>query len=383
MISRGRVAVVAGAAVALAGGLTALAVGHGGQPQASATAGGPTAGSAAARNAAAVRHIGPPPPLRALSVTPANGSGDVSGVRTITVTYNQPLPANAPYPRISPGIPGAWQRSGDTARFTPATGFAQATRVRVEVAGTGARDRSGYSSVFTTAQYSTLRLQQILAQLGYLPLTWRPALGGAVPPHSAAAQLAAAYSPPPGTFARRGGYPGALYAFWNQAAPNTLDTGAIAGFEADHGLPVNGAASRAVWAALLKAAAAGERNSHGYSYAVASESSPESLTIWHDGQQVFYSAANTGIAAAPTALGTFFVYEKLPYQVMQGTNPDGSHYADPVEWVSYFNGGDAVHYFPRGSYGWPQSLGCVELPYAAAEQAYPYLPYGTLVTVAS
>ena len=49
--------------------------------------------------------------------------------------------------------------------------------------------------------------------------------------------------------------------------------------------------------------------------------------------------------------------------------------------VSYFNGGDAVHYFARGSYGSPQSLGCVELPYTAAKQAYPYLPYGTLVTV--
>jgi lipoprotein-anchoring transpeptidase ErfK/SrfK len=52
-----------------------------------------------------------------------------------------------------------------------------------------------------------------------------------------------------------------------------------------------------------------------------------------------------------------------------------------VSWVSYFNGGDAVHYFPRGSFGFPQSLGCVELPYTAAKQAYPYLPYGTLVTV--
>jgi lipoprotein-anchoring transpeptidase ErfK/SrfK len=75
------------------------------------------------------------------------------------------------------------------------------------------------------------------------------------------------------------------------------------------------------------------------------------------------------------------VYEKLQFQIMQGTNPDGSHYADPVSWVSYFNGGDAVHYFPRGSFGFPQSLGCVELPYTAAKQAYPYLPYGTLVTV--
>jgi hypothetical protein len=41
-----------------------------------------------------------------------------------------------------------------------------------------------------------------------------------------------------------------------------------------------------------------------------------------------------------------------------------------------------VHYFPRGSYGSQQSLGCVELPYSSAEQAYPYLTYGSLVTVA-
>ena len=136
-----------------------------------------------------------------------------------------------------------------------------------------------------------------------------------------------------------------------------------------------------MWADLLRAAATGERNQHGYSYAIASQSIPETLTIWHDGRQVFSSSANTGISAAPTPVGTFPVYEKLPFQVMQGTNPDGSHYADPVQWVSYFEGGSAVHYIARGSYGYPQSLGCVELPYSAAAAAYPYLPYGTLVTV--
>jgi hypothetical protein len=51
--------------------------------------------------------------------------------------------------------------------------------------------------------------------------------------------------------------------------------------------------------------------------------------------------------------------------------------------VSYFNGSDAVHYYPRGSYGWPQSLGCVELPYDQAQKAWPFLTYGTLVTVAA
>ena len=66
---------------------------------------------------------------------------------------------------------------------------------------------------------------------------------------------------------------------------------------------------------------------------------------------------------------------------MRGTNPDGSQYANPVYYVSYFNGGDAVHYFARGGYGYNQSLGCVELPWDAAKKAYPYLTYGSLVTV--
>jgi lipoprotein-anchoring transpeptidase ErfK/SrfK len=66
---------------------------------------------------------------------------------------------------------------------------------------------------------------------------------------------------------------------------------------------------------------------------------------------------------------------------MKGTNPDGTKYADPVQFVAYFRSGEAVHYFPRGSYGWPQSLGCVELTLSDAQQAWPYLTYGSLVTV--
>jgi lipoprotein-anchoring transpeptidase ErfK/SrfK len=92
---------------------------------------------------------------------------------------------------------------------------------------------------------------------------------------------------------------------------------------------------------------------------------------------------NTGIAFSPTADGTFPVY--LRYQVTQmiGTNPDGSPYDDTVYWVSYFNGGDAVHAFPRGSYGWYQSLGCVELPSygSTAQDVWNLITYGTLVTV--
>lgn len=35
----------------------------------------------------------------------------------------------------------------------------------------------------------------------------------------------------------------------------------------------------------------------------------------------------------------------------------------------------------RTSYGYPQSLGCVELPLGQEATAYKYLTYGTLVTV--
>jgi hypothetical protein len=51
--------------------------------------------------------------------------------------------------------------------------------------------------------------------------------------------------------------------------------------------------------------------------------------------------------------------------------------------VSYFNGGDALHGFIRASYGFPQSLGCVEMPFAEAGQVWPYTPIGTIVNVAA
>jgi lipoprotein-anchoring transpeptidase ErfK/SrfK len=146
---------------------------------------------------------------------------------------------------------------------------------------------------------------------------------------------------------------------------------------------MDGDAGPQVWSALLQAVAAGQTNPNGYTYAIAAESDPETLTIWHNGQQVQQSLANTGIQAAPTTIGTAPVYLRYRNQIMRGTNPDGTPYADPVQFVAYFRSGEAVHYFPRGSYGFPQSLGCVELDLADAQNAWQYLTYGSLVTVMS
>ncbi len=52
-----------------------------------------------------------------------------------------------------------------------------------------------------------------------------------------------------------------------------------------------------------------------------------------------------------------------------------------MQYVSYFTGGDALHYMPRASYGYPQSLGCVEEPLGPAATIWQYTYLGSLVTV--
>ena len=86
--------------------------------------------------------------------------------------------------------------------------------------------------------------------------------------------------------------------------------------------------------------------------------------------------------AAPTQLGTFPVFEHIPVGTMSGTNPDGSHYNDPgIRCISYFNHGDAHPRLQPRLVRDAQSLGCVELPLAAAAKVWPYTPIGTLVTI--
>lgn len=328
----------------------------------------------------------PPGPLRVLSVSPGRQARGVNGAGPVQITFSAPLAAGFPRPSIRPAAAGSWSRvQGNKLVFTPATAFRPLTTVTVSVPA-GVRSTTGgslsqpYTVRFHTRAYSTLRLQQLLGQLGYLPLTWTPA-GGQQAPGDTAAQLAAAYSPPRGVFTWQRGYPATLMSMWRAGSPNLIQVGAIRAFESDQGLIMDGVAGPAVWRHLLQAVARGQTNPHGYTYAFASKGSPETLTIWHDGAVVLHALANTGIAVAPTADGTYPVYARLPFQIMRGTNPDGSRYADPVQNVAYFDGGDAVHYFPRASYGWPQSLGCVELALPESAVAYRYLSYGSLVTV--
>ncbi len=334
--------------------------------------------------------------LQVTSVAPADHASNVTGVAPVTVRFSKPVAATSPMPKVSPDIAGTWHRVGArTLKFVPTVGFDQSRLVTVTIPGgaSGVRSTSGALLAstekvhFRTAAYSTARLDELLAQLGYLPLTWTPSAGQTVPAAGdAAGQLAAAYHAPQGHFTWKSGYPTGLRRFWRDGTTAGLILqGAVNAFEEQHGLTVdgyaNGVAGPKVWDALLTAVAAHDMNKKGYSYAIASEGNPEMLTIWHNGRQVLQTIANTGGPESPTTIGTAPVYLKHYFQVLKGTNPNGTPYSSPVYYISYFRGNLAVHWYPRPSYGFPQSLGCVELPWSVARTAWLYLSYGTLVTV--
>jgi len=323
-----------------------------------------------------------------LLVTPGP-TAKLSPAGRLTLTFSEPVAdvLGAALPRVLPTTAGHWLRlDTHTLAFQPSElGFELGTAVEVKLP----RDvhlagQPGASLTrtlrFQVPQGSTLRLQQLLAELGYLPLTWQPV---GPEPSSLAAQAAAAISPPAGRFAWR--YP-ALHAvlgsLWQPAQYTALVQGAVMAFESDQGLTSDGSVGPQVWTALLRAAVHHRVVRQPYDYIEVSEGSPETLSVWRDGRIVYTSPCNTGIAAAPTAPGTYPVYARYLSTTMSGTNPDGTPYSDPgVPYVAYFNGGDAVHGFLRPGYGYPQSLGCVELPYSAAAVVFNYDPIGTLVGV--
>jgi hypothetical protein len=292
-------------------------------------------------------------------------------------------------------VPGSWTAQGDSLIFVPTAAFQPSTQVTVTIpAGpSGVRSADGglltspVTSQFTTSAYTQAGLAVLLAQQGYLPLTWGPERGGVTAaemqtePPAAQTPQGIAYDPPPGTFSWDVGYPPTLHDQWSPDQASAVLAGAVMAFESEHNMPLDGSLTPQLWKTLFAAQQRGEQNANGYTYAIASKGSPEKLTIWHNGQLVQQSLANTGIPVSPTVDGTYPVFERFRFQIMSGTNPDGSHYADPVQYVAYFDSGDAVHYFPRGGYGWPQSLGCVELDLSDAAQAWPYLTYGSLVSV--
>jgi peptidoglycan hydrolase-like protein with peptidoglycan-binding domain len=319
---------------------------------------------------------------------PAPGS-KLTPDSSITLTFSKPVAQvlDGHLPPLTPATQGGWRTiNAHSISFQPqGYGYGLGAKVSValpvgvQIIG-GTSHGSDPSASWSVPPGSTLRLQQLLATLGYLPLRFTSSANVA---STVSGQEAAAVAPPAGTFSwRYPNVPSQLRSMWQPGASGVVTRGAVMAFENAHGLPTDGVAGPQVWKSLISATLAGSGSSFGYTFVHVSEGSPESIDVWHSGRTVVTGPVNTGIAAAPTATGTFAVFEHALSVTMSGFNPDGSHYSDPgVPYVSYFNGGDALHGFIRASYGSPQSLGCVEMPYSEAARVYPYTPIGTLVNV--
>jgi hypothetical protein len=189
--------------------------------------------------------------------------------------------------------------------------------------------------------------------------------------------------PQPGRYVWRfQSLPPVLRSLWHVGTENVILEGALMRFQSVNNLPTTGQMDTRTWELLNVAALQHRYDPMTYNFVLVSKALPQKLKLYLNGRLKYTSFVNTGISVAPTQSGTFPVYLHYVTTTMSGTNPNGTSYHDPgIPWVSYFNGGDALHGFLRGSYGWPQSLGCVEMPFANAGVVWPHTPIGTLVSV--
>jgi hypothetical protein len=330
-----------------------------------------------------------------VAASPVAGT-QISASTPIELTFSKKVKKlfGSERPTLDPEVDGKWsQPNPHTLKFVPSGfGVPLATDLKVklpqevEVVQADGSVENASEVAWEVPAGSEMRLQQLLAGLGYLPYDWN----GEEVAKTAEAQVAAATTETPkGHFTPRWkSTPSGLKEQWSPGKENVLVEGAIMSFEERHGMEADGIAGPVIWKALMEATIEGDEKpekgaANGYTYVWVNESSPEIVNVWHNGKMIVSEApANTGIPGAETELGTHNVYLRYEETTMSGENPDGSKYNDPgIMWVSYFYGGDALHAFDRPSYGSPQSLGCVEMPLEEAAEIWPYTPIGTPVTV--
>ncbi|MGD0981525.1 MAG: L,D-transpeptidase [Solirubrobacteraceae bacterium] len=324
------------------------------------------------------------PPTRITEMPPAVLA---RGTDDLTITLNASALASNPQPTLRPSVAGSWTTWGVHETFTPSYSFAVCGSYTLTIpAATAAVGetplRSSRTLHFSVACPSVKALQEALARLGYLPY-WIESFSGVGldVPLTIAMASERAYALPHGWLHRE-------YADAPSLEVGKMDattTGALSVWEQDHDVPVGTAPDAAIWRTLVREEALNHDNPRPYTWVTVTENTqPELLKVHENRRVVITSPANTGVPGATTQTGEFPIYVRYTSTTMIGTNVDGTHYDDPgIPWVNYFNGGDAVHGYPRASYGFPQSNGCVELPIAAAERVYDQLMVGDMVDVSA
>ncbi len=308
-----------------------------------------------------------------------------NGTKALIVLLSGSPAAGSPPPTLEPALAGSWAVVGDEEVFTPTSTLepcsSYALTIWATTTATGhARLGRRRTIALNVACPPVAGLQQALARLGYLGASFHSLYGVRIPAGAETRREAAihAYHAPRGVLAPDP----------SDAPPvrmGQLDAttrGALEVYQEDNGLEVTGEPNRSTWASLLFALSTNRRDHHPYTWVSVSESLPETLEV-HRGDRVALSTpANTGVPGAETEQGIFPIYSRFVSTTMSGTDVDGTKYVVPdVPWVNYFNGGDAVHGYPRASYGFPQSNGCVELPIETAQSVFGMLQIGDIVWV--
>jgi peptidoglycan hydrolase-like protein with peptidoglycan-binding domain len=323
--------------------------------------------------------------LPATSVVAAPGAKVADGTRPLTVTLSGPVAPNSPEPTLRPAVAGSWTVSADSEVFTPASTLKPCTSYQLTIwADTTA---AGYSRLGRRRTISLqvacppiAGMQQALARLGYLAAKLRPLYTVAIPSGRETRAEAAvhAFDPPRGRLAPDPADAPPV----EMGKLDAVTKGALTVYQSIHGLPETGEPDAATWASVLSSEAADRRDPDPYTWVSVTESLPETLEVHRGHHVVFSTPANTGVPGAETERGIFPIYSRFVSTTMSGTDVDGTKYKVPdVPWVNYFNGGDAVHGYPRASYGFPQSNGCVELPIEAAHTVFGMLRLGDIVEV--
>jgi peptidoglycan hydrolase-like protein with peptidoglycan-binding domain len=369
-VTPGRVALAGVLIVCVAGLAVALGRGH-------------SVGSfLASHSEGASASAGPLTPT-ALVVSPGHVVAD--GTKPLTVTLSAPPAGKSPVPTLRPAVAGTWSAIGDSEVFTPASTLMPCTTYTLTIwANTTAAGHSRigrrHTSHLHVACPSISALQQALARLHYMGATFHPLY-----------DVHTASGPEP----RREAAEHAFHPFHGVLSPDPRDAppietghldettrGALTVFQSDHNIEPTGEPEYATWRSLLAAETDYRLNPRPYTWVTVSESIPETLEV-HVGHHVALSTpANTGVPGAETPQGVFPIFSRFVSTTMSGTDVDGTKYVVPeVPWVNYFNGGDAVHGYPRASYGSPQSNGCVELPIETAHTVFGMLALGDIVEV--
>jgi lipoprotein-anchoring transpeptidase ErfK/SrfK len=110
--------------------------------------------------------------------------------------------------------------------------------------------------------------------------------------------------------------------------------------------------------------------------------SQQRLTAWIGDEVAGTWLISSGTAKTPTQIGEGRIYAKRTSQTMTGTIAGEYYYVPNVKWVSYFNGGEAIHgTYWHNNFGHPMSHGCINMTEAAAKFIYDFAPIGTKVIV--